>query len=361
MKENIAYLSMDLHVNQITLGRMNFDGKFLGNRSFTTSEVNIIKALEAVKEKRKLLAFEEGTLANWVAQVSRPYVTEVIIADPKENALIYKGKHKNDKIDTRKLCRLLRLGELYHIYHPEDDNRAIFKTSAQQYIDFRNQQVALKLKIKSMYRYWGIIDVRGEAVYTQKHRDKYLKQVKHQIIREQLKRLYTVLDTTEDMQESAKKSMKQLGRQHPEIKEFMKIPGIGEIGAHIYNAFIQTPHRFSNIRKVWRYCRLGVIDKSSDGKPLGYKRLDRSGVSELKALSYRAWMSALKSDNEVKRFYSRSLQKTHSRVHARLNTQRKIISVMYGIWRKGEQYRPELFLDSSKIGDCSNETIPLTV
>ena len=88
-------------------------------------------------------------------------------------------------------------------------------------------------------------------------------------------------------------------------------------------------------------------ERSSDGKPLGYKRLDRSGVGELKALSYRAWLSAIKGANEVRQFYQQSLQRTHSRVHARLNTQRKIIAVMYGIWKKGQAYRPQQFLDPS--------------
>jgi hypothetical protein len=61
-------------------------------------------------------------------------------------------------------------------------------------------------------------------------------------------------------------------------------------------------------------------------------------------------MSALKGDNEVRRFYLSSLKRTYNRVHARLNTQRKIIAVMYGMWKRGEAYRPQLFLDSSQSG-----------
>jgi hypothetical protein len=61
-------------------------------------------------------------------------------------------------------------------------------------------------------------------------------------------------------------------------------------------------------------------------------------------------MSALKGDNEVRRFYSNSVRRTFNRVHARLNTQRKIIAVMYGMWKTGEAYRPQLFLDSPQSG-----------
>ena len=345
----IAYLAMDVHANHSVLGEMDFNGNFKGNQDFSTSEQNIIKALSAIKAKEKYLTLEESNLAYWAAQVSSPYVTEVIPCDPKENALIYKSSIKKDKIDTRKLCRLLRLGELKRVYHPENDDRAIFKASALHYIDLRDQQIALKQKIKAMYRHWGIIDVAGQAVYSLEKRHDYLSQVKQLHIRNQLNRLYSLMDETESMQNKALKTMVALGRKYPEIKKFKKIPGIGDISAHVFDAFIQTPDRFTKRSKLWRYCRMGVTDRSSDGKPLGYRRLDRSGISEIKALIYQAWMSAMKGDNEVRQFYLNSLQRTHSRVHARLNTQRKIIAVMYGIWKKGEAYNPKLFLGSDEI------------
>ena len=343
----IAYLSMDVHARNCVLGDMDANGKFLGNRPFTTCENNIIDALKAIKAKRKYLVMEAGPLANWVAQTASPYLTQVFISDPRENALIYKSSIKNDKIDTKKMCRLLRLGEFKEVYRPESDQRAIFKAGVQHYIDLRDQLTALKHKIKAMYRQWGVIDVFTKSVYSTSGRDKFLKLVNHHPIYLQLKRLYELMDHTAAMKQDAEKAMIALGRNYPEIKEFKKMPGIATVNAHTFDAYIQTPHRFARRNRLWKYCRLGVTDRSSDGKPLGYKRLDKSGIGELKALSHRAFMVAMKSDNEVKRFYLQSLQRTHNHKHARLNTQRKILSVMLSIWKKGQPYRPELFLDPS--------------
>ena len=343
----IAYLSMDVHARNCVLGDMDGNGKFRGNHPFITCEKNIIKALKAVKAKRKYLVMEAGPLSNWAAQVANDHVTEAIICDPRENALIYKSSNKRDKVDTKKLCRLLRLGEFKAVYRPENDQRAIFKAAVQHYMDLRDQLAVLKKKIKAMYRQWGVIDVFTDSVYSTRGRDKFLKQVKHHPIYLQLKRLYELMDHTAAIKLAAEKSMTSLGRNYPEIKEFEKMSGMGPIGAHTFDAYIQTPHRFAKRSRLWRYCRLGVTDCTSDGKPLGYKRVDKSGVSELKALSYRAFLSAMKGDNEIKGFYLNSLQRTHNRKHARLNTQRKILSVMLSIWKKGKTYRPELFLDPS--------------
>ena len=343
----IAYLAMDLHARNFTLGEMDVKGRFIGNREFRTNEKNIIQALESVNAKHKLLTIEEGPLTYWAAQIAHSCVDQVVPCDSRENALIYKSPYKKDKMDTRDLCRLLRLGELVQVYHPANDDRAIFKAAARHYIDLRNQLTRFKQKIKAMYRYWGIIDIFTNSIYTSKGRIKYLQQVKHRSIRKQLLQLYDLMDRTEGMRQSALKDMKRLGRNYPEIREFMKIPGIFDVHAHIYNAFIQTPHRFSKISQLWRYCRLSITDRSSDGKPLGFKRLDPSGIGELKALSYRAFVSAMRGDNEIKRYYKASLNRSHDRKHARLNTQRKILETMYVIWKKGVPYRPELFSEST--------------
>jgi len=255
---------------------------------------------------------------------------------------------KRDKLDVKNLCRLLRLGELKQVYHPEDDHRAIFKAAVQQYLDFRNQQTIIKQKIKAKYRGWGVPDVYGISVYNPDKKEQYLKKVKATSVRKQLEHLYQLLRITKEMQVLALKEAKRLGQRYPEIQEFMKIPGVGIVGALTFDSYIQTPDRFTRKQHLWRYCKLAVTDRSSDGKPLAHKRLDKAGNGELKAMSYRAFMSAMrkKGENEVRQFHINSLCRTHNQTRARLNTQRKILLVLHGVWRRKEVYRPELFLGS---------------
>ncbi|UCE54933.1 MAG: hypothetical protein JSV31_05700 [Desulfobacterales bacterium] len=66
----IAHLALDVHARNSVLGDMDDKGAFRGNHSFTTSENNIINALQAVNAQVKYLDIEEGTLAHWAAQVA---------------------------------------------------------------------------------------------------------------------------------------------------------------------------------------------------------------------------------------------------------------------------------------------------
>ena len=98
-----------------------------------------------------------------------------------------------------------------------------------------------------------------------------------------------------------------------------------------------------------RYCRLGIRDRSSDGKPLGHEQLDRTGIGTLKAVSYRAWLQAMKRrDTSVYDFFRWSKDNTGSATHARLNTQRKLIRAWWTLWRKGKEWDETKFFPAPK-------------
>lgn len=64
------------------------------------------------------VALEEGAQATWLYDLIEPLVAEVVVCDPRRNKLIHTG-NKGDRVDARKLARLLRLGELHAVYHGE--------------------------------------------------------------------------------------------------------------------------------------------------------------------------------------------------------------------------------------------------
>ena len=53
------------------------------------------------------LTFEEGTWAAWLYDLLKPHVSEVVVCNPRKNALLKEG-NKSDWIDARKLAELLR-------------------------------------------------------------------------------------------------------------------------------------------------------------------------------------------------------------------------------------------------------------
>lgn len=349
MSKKIVYLGLDVHARRCVLACMDAEGNPVGHWQFATCERELLERVRAIGADEKRLALEEGPLAGWVAALLRPHVKEVFICDPRHNAVINRNARKNDTADGHWLCRLLRLGELRRVYHPSEDHRAVFKAAALGYLQARDAVTGLKVRVKAKLRGWGVTGVEGTAPYSTAGRKRYLAAIGEPAIREQIDILYGQLDAATEAQRRSLRHLVGLGRRYPEIAEFRKIAGIGPVGAHIFDAFIQTPERFPTRQTLWRYCRLGIREQSSDGKPLGRRRLDRNGHGELKALSYRAWLCAHRTrrPNEVTAFFQASLARTSNPVHARLNTQRKLLLAMWVLWKKKESYRPEKFFASA--------------
>lgn len=346
----LLYLGLDAHTRGCVLAAMNAAGRLIYTKAFATSEAALIRHVVEAPAREKRLVLEESALAGWIADALRPYVDELIVCDPRQNALISRGGNKDDYTDAHKLCRLLRLGELAPVYHCEQGHRVDFKIAVQQYLAFRRHQASLKAQIKARYHQAGIVRVAGTRVFSQTERASYLKQLPGAARQATVRRLYTLLDAAVSVQQEARAAMIRLGRRYPEIRRFMQMPGIGEVSAHVFDAFIQTPHRFATRQKLWRYCKLGVLERTSSGKPLAYKRLDRSGSGALKSVSYQCWLSAQRTrePNEVSRFYEASLIRTGNATAARLNTQRKVLHVLWTIWKHNVTYQPHLFSPSSQ-------------
>jgi len=163
-------------------------------------------------------------------------------------------------------------------------------------------------------------------------------------LRAQALLLYELLDQALAGQSQFRRLMCQTGRQFPEIQRLSTTPGVGLVGSHLFVAYVQDPKRFPKFGRLTRYCRLGIRDRTSDDKPLGYQQLDREGIGTLKAISYRAYLQAAKRrTGPVWEFYQLSLRHTGSTTHARLNTQRKILLTLWTLWLTGREFDPDQF------------------
>lgn len=343
MREKVAWLGLDAHAKFSLLAWMDDQGQRRAHWRFATAESQLIKHLRRVPALTKHLALEECGLGRWLAEVARPHVTEVIVCDPRENYRISRHHHKCDEEDGYALAHLHRLGALKKVWQPTSDARAVFKCAAQAYVDAVRRQTALKLQLKAHYRQWGVIPT-GSIVYGP-GRGKWLGLVRQPGVRDQLQLLYQMLDAALEVEGKSRRLMVRLGQPFPEIGRLQTVPGVGSIGAHLFVAFIQEPTRFASDQQLFRYCRLGIRDRTSDGKPLGYEQLDRSGHGLLKGIGYRAWLVAVQRRRDaVYEFFQQSLTRTGSELHARLNTQRKVLSTMRTLWREGRDFDPQRFL-----------------
>jgi transposase len=346
---SIAWLGLDAHSRNCVLAQLDDQGTERQWWRFPTHPQQLLAHVQAIPAADKRLMLEESNLARWISQLLKPLVQQIVVCDARRNRLISQDAHKHDRRDAFALARLLRLGEFKPVWQPTDDQRVLFKRAAQAYENSVLRQTRLKLQLKSLFQHWGLFPA-GATVFAQADRATWLKQLPYDALRSQARLLYELLDQALAGQSQARRLLCQTGRAFPEVQRLRSVPGIGLVGAHLFVAYVQDPRRFRKFSHLTRYCRLAIRDRTSDDKPLGFEQLDRQGNGTLKAISYRAFLQAAKRrSGPVWDFYQASLRHTGSTTHARLNTQRKILLVLWTLWRNGENFDPNRFSPSQPI------------
>jgi len=352
MKTPPLYAALDLHSTTSVLGSMDHDGNSLGRIRFLT-EVETLKQQIAflVKKRRRVhLTMEAGPLSRWAAGILRPLVERLVICDPRHNRLINTNPQKSDEVDVEGMCLLLRLGKLKEVWMGQDRTREIYRALVYELLNWRDAQRELKALLKARYRQWGVLRLNGLKVFSKSWRQEYLEQLPGEEERRMILRLYRQHDHAIEQWKDTLEEVERVGGAFWEVRAFQCLPGVGPIAAHVFSAIIEKPERFPTKFKLWKYSQLSITDRSSDGKPLGYQRLDRRGNRELKNLSYHAWRTACKSTigpNPIKSFYQASKQRTGNVRHARLNTQRKILEAMWQMWKRHQPFDPNKFFPTT--------------
>lgn len=346
--EPLIYASIDLHYKTSTLGMMSEDGRFLASKSFITNEKHLIKQVRSIPGKKRFLTIEQGNQAHWAACLLAPHVDKLVICDPKVNRSIYDGLIKNDVVDTEKLCELFRLGAIKPIYYAKElGKRKLFLAQVKEYERIKKQLTVNKNQFQASLRNWGYPIKMTPTLYN--HPRQVLDQIDREELREEFSRKLMQIEFLMTLKKQQKQAFMATGDSCWEIVEFQKMPGCGVILSHTISAYLQTPHRFENRGQVVHFSKLAITRHSSDGRRTKNEKLAKTGHGSLKSATHQIWKAAMRrhDDNEVKQFYHQSLQRTENQDNARLNTQRKIITSLWSLWKNNQPYRADKFLGSS--------------
>ena len=329
------YIGVDCHITSLDFAVVNEKGHTTRKAKVETSVKEFVKFVKDVPKPRRIF-IEEGELASWLLETSLTFGEELIITDPKTNKWIGKAGQKDDAIDAEKLAQLARGRYVKEIYHPVN-NRRRFKELVYAYHDTVKSQTRIKNKLKAKFRREGI-RCSGDTVYSVKYREEWRKKLpRNKITRLIVNELWGQLDQTQRVKEELKRNIRIQGKQYPEIKSFRKVPGIGLIHASTISAIIETPHRFSNKKKLWMYAGIGLAVRSS-GNKIYSQKLTRDYNRLLKNSVKQATEAAIYAkDNQFRGQYLRlTIEQGIPSHKSKLTVARSLLSALYGMWKNGD-------------------------
>ncbi len=335
------YIGADVHSNNTELA-IEYRKEIVARYSVPTSIPAINAVLSSIQGK-KILAMEEGPMAGWLYRNLHEKVDKLVVCEPRRNKLISSEGDRDDKIDSGKLAVLPRGNFLKAVHHTTDSHRAHLKHWINLYHDRVRDAVRDINKIRACCRMHGV-RIPRKIVRNQVHRHVWLSELDNPVLKAQLHMLWIGYDATKEQVEIAKKQFSTYARKYPIIKSWCKIPGIGLIRATTIYAYLDTPWRFKNRARLYRYSGVGLVrmtsgkDKKGRPKPARLK-LPWAVNRRLKNAVMGAAITAIeRGDNAFKEYYQRMLANGITPVNARHFVARKIIATMSAMWRTGNAY-----------------------
>ena len=342
-------VGLDVHRDTISVAVLNAGGKLEMQSVIATHASAILDFLRGLRGSLHV-TLEEGTHSAWLYDLLGRRVVQVVVCNPRQNALLKAGS-KSDAIDARKLAELLRLGYLKPVYHGQN-SRAAVQHLGRSYAALREDTTRTMGRLKALYRSQAIA-CAGKKPYGARHREEWLAQLHDSGLQRRAQRLYQELDLLQQLRREARQDLILECRKHRETKLLRTVPWLGPIRVGLLLGRVQTPHRFRTKRQFWAYCGLALETRDSGEyrvvhgqierrkKPVLIRGLNWNHNHDLKNLFKSAATTASGSEGVLGEFYKNLLKKGMKPEMARLTLARKIAAITLHVWKKGEAFDAE--------------------
>jgi len=326
------YIGLDAHSSTCTFCVLDEQGREIDLTTMATNGrmlVNYVKELGGAKK----LTFEECELSGWLHQLFNKEVEELIVCNPVMNREFKRAK--TDKIDARKLAKLLRGGFLTPVFH-DGSKREQLRSVVSAYQDIVEEAVRLKNRYKSVYRKDGKM-LRGSAVYSD---ESLLDGLENSGLKFVGGHIYDMIALFEKKRQELLKELIRCSKQFKEVALLKQIPGIGDIHSAKIVSQVVDPRRFRNKNKYYSYCGLIRHKRISGENQYGSARGGYNRI--LKSVYKTAGQTVIRGENGLRRYYDALREKGTSHENAYNAVCRKIAAISLSIWRKSAKYDENL-------------------
>ena len=271
-----------------------------------------------MREVKPEIALEVSTTGKYVARMLRDIGLSVHIADPIRLALIFNTAKKNDKEDSYKLAKLLRLQELPEVHLPSkfsDDLRSIVR-----YRKSLGEEITMiKNRVHAMLTSHGIIvpaaDIFGRSGLG------WIDSGSHKLPTAERIVMSDLLSHASDLMERERAIEDQIAVMlsgNEDARLLMSIPGINVYSAACIIAEIDDVSRFGSKEKLASYAGL-VSRQDQSGSVDRRGHITKHGPSLLRFILVNAAHCVIR--------YSKTMRLKYLSLVRKLRKNRSIVAI----------------------------------
>jgi transposase len=274
--------------------------------------------------------------ASAVAEVIRPYVGRVVIANPRQVRLIAEARIKTDVIDATVLARLYASGFLPEVWIPDEATLSLRRQVTRR-TQIVRQRARLKTIVQSILHAHLVPPCPHADLFGPRGRGWLMAQTLPSDEGEAVSRHLREYDRLSDDLKVVERVLAREARADPNVTRLMTIPGIDMVVAVGLMAAIGPIARFAGPDRLVAYLGLNPsVHQSGEGRPR-HGRITKQGRTHARTMLVEAAWQAGRGPGPLRAFFQRISSRRGPHVAA-VAVARKLCVIIWHLLTRGEDY-----------------------
>jgi transposase len=289
------------------------------------------------------VALETTGGAAQIAEILRPHVARVVVANAKKLRHISEAKAKTDRLDARRLAELLAAGYLAEVWCPDEQTRALrrFVARRAQLVRQRSRaknEIAAALQRNLLDRP-GVYDVAGERGR------RFLERVELPADeRNTVASCLRQIDFLDEEIAEVDRALAEAAAGSQEMRRLMSVPGVNLHTAATFMACVGNIRRFEDPRRLVSYLGLDPRVRQSGEERARHGHISKEGASEARHMLCEAAWIVVRYPSPLRAFSERIRARRGAGI-ATVAVARKLVVLFWHLLTKEQDYafaRPTL-------------------
>ena len=308
---------MDVHKRTVYVTELEDNGDVKERYEIVNCDESWQDFIHRYRADEAEIALETSTSGKYAARLLRDNGFSVHLADPSKLALIFNSSKKNDREDSYKLAKILRIGELPEVHIPSRESDDL-KTLVRYRKSPGKECTAVKNRIHAMLAMHGIAinetDILGKRGLRKIEEAASKLSVAENIVMSDLLASVLELNRRKEMVED---EIAKAAGNNRRVKILMTIPGINVYSAAAIMSEIDDISRFSSKEKLASYAP--VTGQSQSGSRDQRGHISKQGPSMIRFILVNAAHMVIK--------YSRRMRIRYLSLVRRLGKSRAVVAI----------------------------------
>ena len=327
------YIGVDFHARQQTTCYLKIETGELVSRELKHQDKDLVRAFYQHFPGRVIIGLEASGYSPWFERMLEELGHEVWIGDAAEIRRRARWRQKNDRRDAELIWDLMIHNEFPRLHRPAEKSSEVLRMLRyrQKLIKFRTMS---KNSLQAIALQSGL--ARGSRLFTKEGQAEFKVATMSPVMRWQREHW---LELQKPLNQQLLETMvwfKEQSKGDVAIARLRTHPGIGLLTSLCLLHTLQPVSRFRNQRKVVAYAGFDPMIRSSAERKV-YLGISKAGSRMLRYLLVEAVHTAVRYDEELKRFYRRVAER-RGRPKAKVAAARKLLIRAYIMLRDEIDY-----------------------